>query len=474
MSIGLVWFRRDLRDVDHAALSAAVASHERVYCVFVFDPAILDPLPREDRRVAFIRESLLELDAALRARGGGLIVRHGLPAHEIPALARRLGARALHFNRDAEPAARARDAAVADAMRRVATTVVSSHKDHVIREGDELRTQGGKPYAVFTPYHRAWLARLTPEDVAPWPVEPSARLAPPPAGLDAGVPMLADIGFAPTDLLRIGMPTGMSGGRQLLADFARRIDQYAELRDFPARKGPSYLSTHLRFGTISIREAARLALAHPGTGGQTWLAELVWREFYHALLWHFPQVAETAFKPWARHIRWLDAPRHLEAWQNGRTGYPLVDAGMRQLRASGWMHNRLRMVTASFLCKHLGVDWRHGEAWFARWLLDFDLAANNGGWQWSASTGCDAQPWFRIFNPLSQAEKFDPQGQFIRRYVPELAGVADKYIHAPWRMPDDVQTAAGVRIGVDYPAPIVDHAAAREAALARYREASAS
>jgi deoxyribodipyrimidine photo-lyase len=264
----------------------------------------------------------------------------------------------------------------------------------------------------------------------------------------------------------------MSGAQQLLADFLERIRAYHGRRDFPALKGPSYLSVHLRFGTVSIRELSGRAQAEGGRGAETWLSELVWRDFYCAVLHHFPHVVGHAFKRELEHLEFENDAAKWRAWCEGRTGYPLVDAAMRQINQTGYMHNRLRMVTASFLVKDLHVDWRRGERYFADHLNDFDLAANNGGWQWAASTGCDAQPYFRIFNPVAQSEKFDPGGRFIRRYLPELARVADRHIHAPWAMAPADQEAAGCVIGRDYPAPVVDHARARKITLERYRRAA--
>lgn len=457
----LVWFRRDLRDHDHAALSAALSNARHVYCAFVFDTDILDALPsRQDRRVHFIRESLVELDAALRSRGGGLIVRHGRAGDEIPALAVQLGVAAVFANRDYEPASKARDAAVAERLQTCGISFIDG-KDQAIFDGNEVLTQAGKPFTVFTPYKNAWLKRLTAADHAEWACD--GELA---AVETTGVPSLEQLGFLLTDLEKIGIRPGMSGARTLWDDFrAGRIARYGELRDYPAIKGVSYLSVHLRFGTLSIRELVRTAVAREAS---SWLNELIWRDFYFMILDRFPHVVGQSFKPEYEAIRWADWPAGFAAWQDGRTGYPLVDAAMRQLKASGWMHNRLRMIVASFLSKDLGLDWRLGERHFAGQLNDFDLSANNGGWQWAASTGCDAQPYFRIFNPVTQSEKFDPEGKFIRRYVPELAAVPDKYIHAPWRMGRVEQEAIGVVIGRDYPAPIVDHARAREETLARY------
>jgi deoxyribodipyrimidine photo-lyase len=467
MSAALVWFRRDLRVHDHAALHHALKTHGRVWCVFVFDATILDPLPRRDRRVEFILRAVGEVAVALREMGGGLIVRHGNPLIEIPQLAAELGASAVYANRDYEPAAIARDAAV---NRRLASADVHflDFKDQVIFERNEVMTQGDTPFSVFTPYKNAWLKRLAVAELQPWPVEEySSRLAPPPE--DSALPTLQDLGFEPTDLGELCLPVGMSGAQALFRDFIERIDDYAATRDFPAIKGCSYLSAHLRFGTISIRQLAAYAHAQASRGAATWLGELIWRDFYHAILWHHPRVATQCFKPAFDALCWDTAPGLFAAWCAGRTGYPLVDAAMRQLSHSGWMHNRLRMVTASFLTKDLGVDWHQGEAWFAEKLLDFDLAANNGGWQWAASTGCDAQPWFRIFNPVTQSQRFDAEGRFIRRYVPELDRVPQKFIHAPWTMSAAEQAACKVHIGRDYPAPVVDHAAARARTLERFK-----
>ncbi|MRR08578.1 deoxyribodipyrimidine photo-lyase [bacterium] len=470
MDSALVWFRRDLRTTDHAALHHALREHGRVYCAFVFDREILDPLPRQDRRVEFILRAVEELDASLRDLGGGLMVLHGPAVEEIPRLAEQLDVTAVYANRDYEPAARRRDAAVAQRLAE-AGRAFHDFKDQVIFERDEVLTQAGHPFSVFTPYKNAWLKKLAASPVVSFSVDEFRQhLAPPPG--TAPLPELAQLGFVATDLARLKLPTGMSGAQALFRDFIGRIDDYAAKRDFPALRGPSYLAAHLRFGTLSIRQLVAHALGHGGRGAETWLAELIWREFYQMILWQRPDVVVRCFKPEFDGLVWDEAPELFAAWCAGRTGYPLVDAAMRQINSSGYMHNRLRMVTASFLTKDLGIDWHLGERYFAEKLLDFDLAANNGGWQWAASTGCDAQPWFRIFNPVTQSEKFDPQGVFIRRYLPELAAVPDKFIHAPWRMGIDTQAACGVVIGRDYPAPAVDHAQARERTLERYGKAS--
>ena len=469
----LVWFRRDLRDVDHAALSRALSAGGPVHCAFVFDREILDALRSpEDRRVEFIHGSVRELDERLRARGGGLIVRHDRARDAIPALARELRVAAVHANHDYEPAARERDAAVGEALARAGIAFATS-KDQVIFERDEVVSKAGTPFSVFTPYKRAWLARLAPADIAPHATDAApGTLARPEARLLAGMPSLEVLGFRRTNLDALGVVPGQSGGSALFAAFRRRVDRYRELRDFPARKGPSYLSVHLRFGTVSIREIVAFAHARSltpgGEGAATWLSELVWREFYAQILWHHPRVVEHAFKPALDGLAFPNDPARLAAWRDGRTGYPIVDAAMRQIRQTGYMHNRLRMIAASFLVKDLLCDWRMGERYFADALIDYDLASNNGGWQWAASTGCDAQPWFRVFNPVTQSRRFDPDGAFIRRYVPELAALDDDAIHAPWTVPPAVQQASGVVIGRDYPAPIVDHARSRAQALALF------
>jgi deoxyribodipyrimidine photo-lyase len=475
----LVWFRRDLRDTDHAALAEALRRARCVYCAFIFDREILDRLPdRTDRRVEFIRESLVELDAALRKRGGALIVRHAWAESEIPKLAATLGVSAVFTNRDYEPQAKVRDASVASALDE-AGIAFESFKDQVVFDGAEVLTLAGRPYSVFTPYKNAWLKRLTDDDLQAHGTAGEAKGCLVPSPLAEGVPSLDSLGFAPGDLQQLGIVPGMRGAQSLLADFAGRVGLYKLQRDYPAVKGVSYLSVHLRFGTVAIRELARAAIAagaldankEGAEGAATWLSELVWRDFYFMILDTFPHVAVRAFKPEYDAIAWetdAQADAHFAAWCAGRTGYPLVDAAMHQLNSTGYMHNRLRMIVASFLTKDLGIHWQRGESWFARQLNDFDLSANNGGWQWAASSGCDAQPYFRIFNPVTQSERFDPAGKFIRRYLPALTTVPDKYIHAPWRMNAAEQSACGVMVGRDTPAPLVDHDQARRLTLQRY------
>ena len=478
-SCGLVWLRRDLRVSDHAALHQALLHCQQVHVVFVFDTEILDALPRADRRVEFIRESLVDVDARLRELSGhpqaGLIVRNGVAKDKIVKLAKHLQAQAVFANHDDEPLALARDIQVRGHLADHGI-VLHTFKDHVIFERHEVLTQSAKPFSVFTPYKNAWLKKITPEDLQAFEVAPMAsRLAPRPDDLAQPVPSLQDIGFEHTNLQALKIPTGESGAQALLQDFLTRIDTYEDTRNFPAVKGPSYLSVHLRFGTVSIRQLAREA--HPrmlagSVGAGVWLSELIWRDFYVQVLHNFGHVGHgQSFKPEYDAIRWEHGPhahKLFEAWCQARTGYPLVDAAMRQINQTGYMHNRLRMVVASFLTKDLGIDYRRGEAYFALHLNDYDLAANNGGWQWAASSGCDAQPYFRIFNPVTQSEKFDPEGRFIKRYLPQLEHFGPREIHAPWLVPPLRQKSAGCVVGTDYPGPIVDHAQARAKTLARY------
>ena len=474
----LVWFRRDLRVFDHAALHHALKNSGAVFCVFIFDRDILEKLPAEDRRVEFLHASLIELHTELQKLGGALIVRHARAAVDIPLLAKSLKVDAVYLNRDYEPAAVARDAEVGTALA-AQGIALHSFKDQVIFEQSEVLSMAGKPLSIFTPYKNAWLKKLQFDSsdhyVQAYPIEAYADRLSVHTPQEA-MPSLQQLGFAPSNFAELHIPTGMSGGKALFDNFLERIGKYKTARDYPAIKGPSYLSVHLRFGTVSIRHLARRAcesarLAADATGAQCWLAELIWRDFYFMILHHHPHVTQRAFKADYNAIIWETGPAAdaaFAAWREGRTGYPLVDAAMAQLNQTGYMHNRLRMVTACFLMKDLGIDWRRGEAYFAEKLIDFDLAANNGGWQWAASTGCDAQPYFRIFNPITQSEKFDPEGKFIRRYVPQLVQLGNKQIHAPWLASKMELDHAGVELGRNYPGPIVQHDVARKQTLQRY------
>ncbi|MCF8187019.1 MAG: DNA photolyase family protein [Sulfuritalea sp.] len=467
----LVWFRRDLRDYDHAALYNALKYSKQVFCVFIFDTSILDHLTDKlDRRVEFIWESIRELKTAFQAKGSDLIVLHGNPRLEIPKLANSLNVEALFANHDYEPSAIERDTDVAQQLKTI-NIQFHHYKDHVIFEKNEILTLAGKPYSVFTPYKNMWLKTVTDFYIKPYPVDQYAKNLAQVSSFSE-LPSLESMGFKRTNLLGIALPTGMQGAIALFNNFQDRMSHYKDTRDFPAIKGVSYLSVHLRFGTISIRHLARTAIQETNTGAQTWLNELIWRDFYVQILYHNPVIASgRAYKTEFESLPFPNSRQLFLAWCQGNTGYPLVDAAMRQLNNTGFMHNRLRMVAASFLVKDLLIDWRWGERYFAEKLIDFDLSANNGGWQWAASTGCDAQPWFRIFNPITQSMRFDPQGKFIRKYVPELANCSDKEIHAPWLITPARFEILKLAIGKDYPAPIVDHATQRNLALELYKNA---
>jgi deoxyribodipyrimidine photo-lyase len=457
----LHWFRSDLRLRDNTALCAAAAHADHLACVFVFDPRLL--AGAGERRVRFMAECVRRLAVDLEQRGSRLLLRIGDASAEIPRLVSETRAELVTWNRDYGPYARARDAAVELALHACGARV-ETFKDRVVFEAEEIRTRTGQPYSVYGPYRRAWWERY--RAVTP---RPSALpKLPPSIEVHAGhAPDLAGPGIATRP------PTLGSAGaeRRLDAFLEHSVADYAWQRDLPAVDGTSRLSAHLRFGTISVRfclsRALERARSDPrlAAGVGKWADELVWREFHHAILAENPHVLRRAFRPELASIAWEDDPRGLRAWCDGLTGYPFVDAGMRELAAIGWMHNRARMVTASFLCKDLGIDWRHGERWFMAQLVDGDPANNDGGWQWAASTGTDAQPYFRIFNPVTQGERFDPDGDYVRRWVPELRGLAGARAHRPWESPLE---APG------YPARIVEHASARLRALARYRSARAA
>lgn len=447
MSRGICWIRRDLRTHDHAALSAATTRYDEVVVAFVFDRVILDALEdRDDRRVTFIVESLREVDAELRNHGSRLVVLHGDPIEEIPSLVRRIGADGVIAARDSDPYAIARDGRVRAALQAMGADF-RTVKDVTVFEKGEVLSEDSRPLRVYSPYARAWRKRFVAERDAAVHQPDYSRM------IEVETPNELDydaIGFRRSYLW---LRPGTSGGRGRLESMRAKLDAYGAKRDFPAVDATSALSVDLRFGTVSIRECVRLALESSSPGADKWLAELIWREFYHDILSNFPNVVSTTFQPQYAEMRYPGDPDHFEAWKDGRTGYPVVDAAMRCLNATGWMHNRLRMVAASFLTKDLLIEYRWGEAYFARRLLDFDLASNNGGWQWAASVGADPQPYFRIFNPYLQSRKFDPNGAFLRRWLPELAHLSDDDIHEP-----------GVLRG-DYPAPIVDHATQRERAI---------
>ena len=439
----LCWIRRDLRFHDHAALSFATENFESVHVVFVFDPNILDKLTdKEDRRVTFIIESLQEL------KNVKILV--GDPVEVIPKYAQEINAQALCANRDYEPYDPKRDDQVGRKLKAQRISF-DQFKDAVVFEKKEVLNGSGEIYKVFTPYKNKWLETLERQDnhVPDYNVDKTKIVT---TKLPDDIFKL--IGFTKTPAVLSG---GTSEALKHLKSFRPKMKDYTDARNIPSVDGTSNLSPYIRHGCLSIRDMVRSALQHKSSGASTWLSELVWRDFYHVILDVFPHVEKESFKRQYDQIKWLGKKEWFEAWCEGRTGFPLVDAAMRCLNQTGMMHNRLRMVTASFLCKTLLIDWRKGEKYFAEKLLDYDMAANNGGWQWSSSTGCDAQPYFRIFNPYSQSEKFDAEGIFIRAWCPELEDLPDSDIHCPPPL-----------LAPDYPRPIVSYERMRKEALDMY------
>ncbi|HEU4702674.1 MAG TPA: deoxyribodipyrimidine photo-lyase [Conexibacter sp.] len=471
MSTAIVWLRRDLRVHDHPPLVAALAAHDRVIPAFVLDPVLLSGRFASAPRTAFMLDCLQELDEALRERGSGLVMRRGAAERELPALAQEARADAVYWASDATPYALARDRRVREALRAAGVEPIPGPGNFVADVG-RPRTRTGTPFTVFTPFHRVWsgLERRTVQR-AP------SHLPALPRGLDRGeLPSLAELRVPNRDeLVERAVTPGESAAREAFAGWlASDLAAYGDRHDRLAG-GTSRLSPHLRFGTLSPREVEERARRHGGAGAAAFVRQLAWRDFYAHVLLHHPDNRLLEHQPRMRALEWDHDPALLAAWQEGRTGYPLVDAGMRQLRATGWMHNRARLVVGSFLTKDLQLDWRAGEAWFMRWLLDGDVAQNNGNWQWIASVGVDPAPAFRrLLNPSLQCRRHDPDGTYVRRWVPELRNVPNERLVEPWRMSEEEQAAAGCGIGRDYPAPVVDHGEERRRALERYRAAAAT
>jgi deoxyribodipyrimidine photo-lyase len=472
------WFRKDLRLDDNTALAAAHReSGGNLVTTYISEPTILSRPDMAAVRMRFVLESLADLALGIEAAGGGLVVRHGDAADELIRLAAETGASVVHANAEYEPDLSHRDRAVTERLARAGVRVRWHHDRFLVPPG-AVTNAAGDPFVVFTPYRRACEARGLP---APGP---TIEALPPPR--DAAGRPLESRRLATLEALGLGTnqdrwPGGATEARAALDRFVtERLAAYIPDRDRMDRPGTSRLSHHLRFGTLSPRRVAAAvttALEAHGPDAaarksvESYISELRWRDFYGQVMHHFPHVVSGAFRPQYDRLRWVDDEPSWQAWCAGRTGYPIVDAAMRQLAASGWMHNRARMITASFLTKDLLIDWRRGERWFMNHLVDGDPASNNGGWQWAAGTGTDAQPYFRIFNPVLQGRKFDREGAYVRRWVPELAGLPASLIHDPWNATPLELAAAGVRLGVDYPVPICDHAERRERALARYAEA---
>ena len=469
MATAIVWFRRDLRVRDHPALRAALELHEQVVPVFFLDERLLHGRFASGNRTQFMLDSLRDLDDSLRERGGRLVVRRARPERGLVELARETGAGAVYLSRDVTPYARARGGGVAQALEGAGLELHALPGLSVVDDVTALRTKSGdRPYTVFSPFHRAW-AGLERREVLQAP-----RKVELPEGIDPGaVPSLAELGLERDAAEQA--PGGESAAKATLERFLdSRVDRYADDHDALGADRTSRLSPHIHFGTISPRSIEQRLSG--GKGAEAFRRQLCWRDFYHHVIYHHPHNAREEFQQRFRGTSYYrddgtddDA---FAAWCEGRTGYPLVDAGMRQLWREGWMHNRARLVVGSFLTKDLGIDWRRGERWFMRLLIDGDEANNNGNWQWIASVGTDPQPYFRrIYNPKLQMERHDPCGAYVRRHVPELGDVPDEYLREPWTMPEEVQREVGCHIGDDYPAPIVDHAEARREALDRYRTA---
>jgi deoxyribodipyrimidine photo-lyase len=468
----IVWLRRDLRVHDHPALRAALDADDLVVPVFCFDDRLLHGRHASGARTQFLLDCLRELDSSLRERGSGLVIRHGPPERELAELAAQLGAERLHFTGDVSPFARKRGDRTRAALHRAGVELHAHPGLNAVDEIGAVHTQAGKPYTVFTPFHRTW-ERESRRDVLAAP----RALPPLPGKLAKGrVPSLRALGLQQ----EIEQPPrgGEPAARERLTRFlADHVDGYEEGRDALGSDASSRLSPYLHFGCVSAREVEQRLFGERDTGGalgggrQAFRRQLCWRDFHHHVLLHFPRNAHAEFQQRYRgKLSWSRSTRSFEAWCDGRTGFPLVDAGMRQLRCEGWMHNRARLVVGSFLTKDLGIDWRRGERFFMRLLVDGDEANNNGNWQWIASVGTDPQPVFRrIYNPARQMESYDANGVYVRRYVPELAAVPDEYLREPWTMPEHVQREVGCIIGVDYPEPIVEHPQARREALERYR-----
>jgi deoxyribodipyrimidine photo-lyase len=426
--ISIFWFRRDLRLYDNTALYYAIQEKEPVLPLFIFDTEILDDLvDREDARVNFIHNQLSEINNQLKEIGSGVLVKYGKPEDVYKTIIKEHDIQSVFTNRDYEPYALERDQKIDNVLQQKGINFYD-FKDHVIFEKDEILTGGNEPYKVFTPFKNKWLEKLKSGHIHPYEISLTKENF---HQFDSDLPTLENIGFEKSD---IPIPE---------KEYDKSIiKKYDEDRDFPAKNGTSRLGIHLRFGTISIREA----VTHAQKLNDTWLNELIWRDFYSMILANFPHVVNNAFKAKYDAIPWRNSKEDFQRWCEGKTGYPIVDAGMRELNQTGYMHNRVRMIVASFLTKHLLIDWRWGEAYFAEKLLDYELASNNGGWQWAAGTGTDAQPYFRIFNPYSQTDKFDKNKAYIKKWIPEI------------------NTS-------DYPDPMVDHKEARQRALDTYKSA---
>jgi deoxyribodipyrimidine photo-lyase len=466
MGTNIWWIRRDLRIRDNQALSGAISSSEHIIPLFILDPKLIASSRSSSKRLAFLFGSLAALDRDLQARGSGLVIRKGDPVEVLTNLVKETQAAQIFAEADYSPYAHSRDAHVAEHLPLVLCGGLAlSHPESLLKKD-------GTPYKVFTPYMRQWKVKNL---VHAGQVLSAPEIMSTPEGLQSEVlpELTGDLLFEP------GEKAALSKLDAFLNSPDKGIYRYAEQRNLMSLDGTAGISPYIRFGLLSMRHcvyAAQQAIEaakgqEAGASAETWLNELIWREFYLSIIYHYPHVMKSSFREDLRGIPWINDAEDFAAWCEGRTGYPIVDAAMRQLLATGWMHNRGRMIVASFLVKDLAVDWRWGEKFFMQQLIDGDPAANNGGWQWTAGTGTDAAPYFRVFNPVLQGKKFDSRGDYVRKWVPELSQVPVNFIHSPWNMPLEIQQKSSCIIGKDYPYPIVDHGFARERILALYNSA---
>lgn len=467
----IVWFRRDLRLYDHHALSQALKHQKDVLPLFIFDSEILSKLPPHDKRVTFIIESLQEISQTLKKKGSDIFITKGDVIESWKEVIKKFHPTSVYFNEDYEPYAQKRDQEV---LKLLNDSQIKTHifKDHVIFSPKEILKKDHSPYKVFTPYKNAWLKKLDLTDsqlpshpvhfknLYQWTNHDSISLFP---------TWFKKLNFIPqTNILK----GGSAQAKARLKQFLSIIQHYHIDRDYPFKKGTSFLSVDLRMGTLSIRHLLTLTLkerSKKGEGPTSYLNELIWREFYQMILYQFPHVQTRPFKVNYENIEWDNNKEHFKQWCQGQTGVPIVDASMRCLNATGMMPNRFRMVVANFLCKILFIHWQWGEEYFALKLLDFDLAANNGGWQWSSSTGADAAPYFRIFNPYTQSKKFDPDGVFIKKWVPELNELSSKELHRPEIISEHILKKSKIKLGKTYPFPIVNYENQRLRTIEKYK-----
>lgn len=470
----LFWFRRDLRINDNAGLFYALKECDNVAPIFIFDKTILDELPTQDKRVEFLWKSVDALKSQLEEVNSDIIVKYGYSETEVVLLAEKFKVDAVYCNEDYEPKTRQRDASIEEQLGNLGIEF-KTYKDTVIFSPKDLLNCANQAYTNFSYYKLAWKKKLSSKDYKPYSiieyVDKLAHFSSP------AMIKLEDMGFKKTNLEEMKLEPGTSGAQVLFNRFKEKIiPHYKILRDIPFSGGVSYLSLHNRIGTISIRhlvsEAMKLInMLQDGRKDscEAWLDELIWREFYMQLLYHYPHIAYEPFRPEFQNFPWENNPAFYLAWCNGNTGFPLIDAAMVQLNTTGYMHNRLRMLVAAFLTKYLLVDYKLGEEYFAAKLLDFDLSANNGGWQWAASSGCEAQSYSRIFNPVKQSEKFDSDARFIKKYLPEFKNVPAQYLHEPWNYAEQLKDF-NIELGKDYPLPIIDHQARRKYSLEVFQE----